>query len=107
MYKPKGLDRKSLQTRLETYKLIAEVNTELFVENLFTKAELPRKLELAQSYISESYQWEELGDPTKSHDALTNADMMIMEVGAEIKYVLSQDISSDDSDLQPDQSLVL
>src|SRR5512133_1379799 len=104
MYKPNGLDRKRRQTQFENYKLIAEVNTELLASNLFTERELPRKLELAQSYINESHQWEELGDQTKSHDALTNANIMIVEVGAVIKYILSQDTAADDSDLLLDHS---
>ena len=57
MYKPNGLDRKSIQIQLENYKLIAEVNQELLDENLFAKAELPGKLALGQSYINESHQW--------------------------------------------------
>lgn len=42
-----GLDRKNLQTQLENYKLIVEVNTNLADESLFAKEELPKKLELA------------------------------------------------------------
>jgi hypothetical protein len=56
MDKPNGLDRKCLQTQLENYKLIAEVNTELLDEDLFAKAEFLGKLELAQRYINESRQ---------------------------------------------------
>ena len=48
MYKPNGLDRQSLQTPLENYKLIAEVNQELLDINQFTKGDIPGKLELAQ-----------------------------------------------------------
>ena len=104
MYKPNGLDRISLQIQLENWKLIADVNQELLDENLFAKAELPEKLALAQSYINESHQWEKLGDQPKSHDALTSAGLIIVEVGAVIKLVLNQAISSDNGSLQLDQS---
>jgi hypothetical protein len=104
MYKPNGLDRKSLQTQLENYKLIAEVNQELLDENLFTKGELPGKLELAQSYINQSREWEELGDQPNSDDALTSANLIIVEVGAVVKLVLNQVISSSNRSLQLDQS---
>jgi len=56
MYKSNGLDRKSLQTKLENCKLFTEVYQELVDNNLFTKVELPRKLGLAQNYISVSRQ---------------------------------------------------
>ena len=104
MYKPNGLDRNSLQIQLENYKLIAEVNLELLDKYQFTKGELPGKLELAQSYINQAREWEELGDQPKSHDALTSANLIIVEVGAVIKLILHQSISSADSSLQLDQS---
>ena len=104
MHKPNGLDRKSLETQLENYKVIAEVNPEVIDKNLFTKAELSRNLELAQSYIIESHRWEELGDQTKSHYALTNANIAILEISAVIKYILYQDTFWNDSYLQLDQS---
>jgi hypothetical protein len=104
MYKPNGLDRKSLQTQLENCKLITEVNKELLDENLFIKEELPRKLELAQIYINEARKWEELGNQIKSHDALTTANIIIIELSAVIKHILYQDTFSDDSRLQPGQN---
>ena len=88
MDKPNGLDRNCLQTQLENYKLIAEVNTELLDENLFTEEEFLGKLELAQRYLNESYQWEELGDQTKSHETLSNAHEIIVKVGTVIKHLL-------------------
>lgn len=100
MDKPNGLDRKCLQTRLENYKLIAEVNTELFDENLFAKAEVLGKLELAQRYINESHRWEELGDQTKSHSTLSNANIISVEAGAVIECLLYQDTFLDDRNLQ-------
>lgn len=105
MDKPNGLDRKGLQTQLETYKLLAEVNTDLLDENLFAKAEFLGKLELAQRYIDESRQWEELGDQTKSHVTLSNANIIIVEAGAVIKCLLYQDPFWDDSNLEPGQIL--
>ena len=104
MYKPNGLDRKSLQIQLENYKLITEVSLDLFDENLFAKGELPGKLELAQCYINQSREWEEVGDQPKSHEALTSANLLIVEVGAVIKLVLHQNISSDTGSLQLGQS---
>ena len=104
MYKPNGLDRNGLQTRLENCKLLAEVNKELVDNNQFTKVELPRKLELAQNYINVSRQWEELGEHTKSHDSLTTANIIIVEISAVIKHILYLDTSSDDGSLQLDQS---
>jgi hypothetical protein len=104
MYKPNGLDRKNLQTQLENYKLIAEVNTELLDKNLFTKEELPGKLELAQSYINESHQWEGLGDQDRSHEALSTANLIIVEISAVVKHILYQATFSDDSSLYGDQS---
>ena len=104
MYKPNGLDRNSLQIQLENYKLITEVNLELLDEYQVTQGEFPGKLELAQSYINQSHAWEELGDQLKSHDALTRANLIIVEVGAVIKLVLNQGISSNNGGLQLDQS---
>jgi hypothetical protein len=103
MNKPNGLDRKSLQTQLENCKLITEVNKELLGENLFTKEEVFGKMELAQNYINESRQWEELGNQINSHLALTTANIIIVEISAVIKHILYQDTSSDDS-LQRDLS---
>ena len=103
MNKPNGLDRKSLQTQLENCKLITEVNKELLGENLFTKEEVFGKMELAQNYINESRQWEELGNQINSHQALTTANIIIVEISAVIKHILYQDTSSDDS-LQRDLS---
>jgi hypothetical protein len=105
MYKPLGLNRKSLQTQLENCKLITEINKELFDKNLFTKQELSGQLELAQNYINESGQWEELGDQTKRHESLTTASIIMGEVSAVIKHVLYQVTSPDDGSLQPDQIL--
>lgn len=104
MYKPNGLDRRCLQTQLENYRLIAEVNPELLDENLFTKEELAKKVDLAQSCINESYQWEELGDQTKSHNALSDANMIIVELNMVIKYLLGQDTFLNDSNLEWGQS---
>lgn len=104
MYRLNCVDWKSLQTQLENYKLIVEVNPELFDKNLFTKKELPRNLELAQSYINESHQWEELDDQTKSQYALTNANIIVVEIGAVIKHILYRDTFLDDSNLQLAQS---
>lgn len=69
MYKPNGLDRNSLQIQLENYKLITEVNLELLDEYQVTQGELPGKLELAQSYINQSREWEELSAqiPRRTH----------------------------------------
>jgi hypothetical protein len=103
MYQPNGLDRNSLQIQLDNYKLISEVNLELLDQYQVTQGELPGKLELAQSYINQSREWEEFGDQTKSHDALTSANLIIVEVGAVIKLVLNQGISSDNGSLQLDQ----
>jgi hypothetical protein len=103
MYKPNGLDRNSLQIQLENYKLVTEVNLELLDEYQFAKGELPGKLALAQIYLNQSRQWEELGDQPKSNDALTSANLLIVEVGAVVKLVLHQNISLDNS-LQLDQS---
>ncbi len=100
MYKPNDLDRKSLQTQLETYRLIVEVNTDSKDESIFAKEELAKRLELAQNCVNESYQWEELGDQTKSHDALSNASIVIVAVGAVIKCILYQYPILDDSNLQ-------
>lgn len=103
MYKPNGLDRRSLQTQLENCKLIAEVNEELLDRSWFTQEQLAKELELAQRYINESYQWEELGDQTKSHDALIDADIIIVEISAVIKHILYQDTFLDNSNLQSGQ----
>lgn len=103
MDKPNGLDWRSLQAQLETYKLIAEVNTELLDENLFAKAEFLGMLELAQRYINESRQWAELGDQTKSRGTLSNANIVIVEAGAVIKHLLYQDPFWDDSNLEQGQ----
>jgi hypothetical protein len=100
MDKPNGLEMKSLQTQLENYKLIAEVNTELLDENEFPGVEFLGKLELAQGYLNEAQQWEEAGDQTHSHSALSNANMMIEEAGALIKHLLYQDSFWDDGNLQ-------
>jgi hypothetical protein len=100
MDKPNGLDRKSLQTQLENYRLIVEVNTDSKDESIFAKEELAKKLELAQRCVNESYQWEELGDQTKSHDALSSASIVIVAVGAVIKRILCQDSFLDDNNLQ-------
>src|SRR6266498_1560544 len=97
---PNRLDKKSLQTQLENYKLIAEVNADLIDESLFAKEELAKNLELAQSYINESCQWEKIGDPTKYDDALSNAKIIIMEITAVIKRMLNQDILLDNSNLE-------
>jgi hypothetical protein len=94
------MDRKSLQTQLENYTLIVEVNTDSKDESIFAKEELAQKLELAKSCVNESHQWEELGDQTKSHDALSNANIIIVAVGAVIKRILYQDSFLDDSNLQ-------
>jgi hypothetical protein len=100
MDKPNGLDRNCLQTQLANYKLIAEVNTELLEENLFTEKEFLGKLELAQRYLNESHRWEELGDRMKSNETLNNANMIIVKVGTVIKRLLYQDSFLDDSNLQ-------
>ena len=104
MHQQNGLDRKNLQTQLENYKLIVEVNTDLEDESLFAKAELAKKLELAQSYLDGSDEWEKLGDWTKSYDALNNANMIIEEIAAVLKNILNQDAYVDDSNLPLDQS---
>jgi hypothetical protein len=100
MDKPNGLDRKHLQTELEACKLIAEVNQELIDRNGFTQEQLANELGSAQSYIDESYQWEELGDRTKSHDALTDARIIILGITVLIKHILDQDSSLDDRNVQ-------
>lgn len=99
-----AFDRKSLQTQLENYKLIVDVNTDLEDDSLFTKEGLTQELELAQSYLNDSDAWGKLGDWTKSYDALSNANLIIVDISAVLKHILKQDPSSDDSDLQPDHS---
>jgi hypothetical protein len=104
MHQQNGLDRKSLQTQLENYKLIVEVNTDLDKESLFTEEELLKKLELVQSYLNDSDEWGKRGDRAKSHDALNNASMIIEEITAVLKHLLNQDTYTDDSNLPLDQS---
>jgi hypothetical protein len=99
MQQPNGLDRKSLQTHLENYELIVAVNTDLGGESIFAKEELAKKLELAQSYLNDSDEWGKQGDRTKCQDALSNANLIIVEVGSVIAHVLAENASSDDSDL--------
>jgi hypothetical protein len=99
MEKSNGLDRKSLQTQLENYSLIIEVNTDSKDQSIFAKGELDKKLELAQSYLNESHQWEATGDQTKSHDALCNANIIIGEISAVIRHILNQNILLDDRGL--------
>ena len=84
-----------MQIKLENYKLITEVNLELLDKYQVSQGELPGKLELAQNFLNQSREWEELGDQTKSHAALTSANLIIVELGAVIKLVLNQVISSD------------
>ena len=103
MDKPNGLDRKSLQTQLENYKLIADVNAELFDANSCTKEGFLGELELAQRYMDEAHQWELLGDQTKSHETLCNANITIAKAGAVIKHLLYQDPFLDDSNFQQGQ----
>jgi hypothetical protein len=104
MYKPFGLDRKSLQTQLENCKLIAEVNKELLDKNPFTKEEISGKLELAQNYINESRRFEELDDQNKCNESLTTVSIIMVEISAVIKHVLNQVTSSEDGSLQLDQN---
>ena len=104
MYRLNCVDCKSLQTHLENYKLIVDVNPELFDKNLFIKKEFPRNLELAQGYINESHQWEEVHDLTKSQYALTNAYIIVVEISAVIKHILYRDTFLDDSYFQLSQS---
>ena len=106
MDKPNGLDRRSLQTQLEGFKLIAQVNQELLDRHGFTLEQLSYELGSAQNYINESYQWEELGDQTKSHYALTDANIIILGIGVVVKRTLDQDTFIDDSYLQLGQSSV-
>ncbi len=99
MHQPNGLDTKSLQTHLKNYELIIVVNTDLAGESIFAKEELAKKLELAQSYLNDSEEWREQGDRTRCQDALSNANLIIVEVGSVITRVLAENASSDDSDL--------
>ena len=103
MYKPNGLDRRSLQTQLDDCKLLAEVNQELFHRKGFSQEQFANELGSAQSYLNEAYQWEELGDHTKSHDALTDANIIIVGTTVLIKRILYQDSFLDDSNLQQGQ----
>jgi hypothetical protein len=98
-----SLDRKNLQIQLDNYKLIVEVNTNLEEESLFAKDGLAKKIELAQSYLNDADDWGKRGDHTKSHDALSKANLMIVEITAVLKHILNQDIPLDDSDLPAGQ----
>jgi len=104
MYKPNGLDRKSLQIQLENYKLITELSPELLDEFQFAKGELPGKLELAQIYLNQSRECEESGDKPQPYDALASANILIVEVGAMLKLLLHQNIPSNMDNLHLDQS---
>ena len=97
MDKPNGLDRRSLQTQLEDFKLIAQVNQGWFDRNGFTQEQISHELGSAQNYINESYRWEELGDQTKSHYALTDANTIILGIGVVFKRMLDEDTFIDDS----------
>jgi hypothetical protein len=98
-----SLDRKNLQTQLDNYKLIIELNTNSEEESLFAKDGLAKKIELAQSYLNDADDWGKLGDYTKSHDALSNANMIIVEITSVLKHILNQGIRSDDNNLQSRQ----
>jgi hypothetical protein len=99
MHQLNDLDRKSLQTQLENYKLIVDVNTDMEEQSMFAKEGFAKKLELAQSYLNDSDEWGKLGDRTNSYDALSSANMIIVEVGSEITRILAENTSPDDSDL--------
>ena len=86
-----GLDKKSLQTQLENYKLIVEVNADWVDKNMLAQEKLAKNLELAQSYLNESCHWEKLGDQPRYDEALCNASMIIMKISAAIRYMLDQD----------------
>jgi hypothetical protein len=103
MHQPEGLDRKGLQAQLQNYKLIVDIYADLQDQSLFAKEDLPKKLELAQSYLNESDEWGKRGDPTKSYDALSDANLIILEITAVLKYILYQDTRLDDGDSQSRQ----
>ena len=91
MEKPNGLDRRSLQIQLENYRLILDVHMDWKDESISAKGDLAEKLAAAQSYMNESHQRGELGEQTKSYNALSNAKTVIVEVGAVIEHLLDQD----------------
>jgi hypothetical protein len=94
-----SLDRKNLQIQLDNYKLIVEVNTDLEEESLFDKDGLAKKIELAQSYLDDADEWGKLDDQTKTYDALSNANIIILEIRAVIRHLLNPDFLLDDNDL--------
>jgi hypothetical protein len=103
MHKPNGLDRKSLQTQLENYKLIVDVNTDLEEESLFATDGLAKKIELAQTYLNDADEWGKRGEQTKYYEALSNANIIIVEISVAIGHLLNQDNRSDDNNLQSGQ----
>jgi len=84
MSDPNTLDRERLLMQLENYRIIIHVNINLPGGSLFAKDELDKKLDLAQSHINQSYEWEKLSDQAKYNDALSHANMIILEVGSVI-----------------------
>jgi hypothetical protein len=98
MSDPNILDRERLLMQLENYRVIIHVNINSAGESLFAKDELDKKLDLAQSHINQSYEWEKLGDQAKYNDALSHANMIILEVGSVITHFRAGNTSPDDRD---------
>jgi hypothetical protein len=96
MFDPNMLDRELLLMHLKNFEIIIHINPHL--QNLFAKEELDKKLELALTYVNQTYEWEKEGDRAKYDDALRNANRIIVEVGSVITRVLAGNTPPDDLD---------
>ncbi len=81
-------DVKSLRSHLDNYKLILEVNQELFAKNISTRDELAARLAEAEVFINQS---EQPGDKVDRFTALDIATQIIVEIDSLIKAMLSHD----------------
>jgi hypothetical protein len=90
------LDAKSLQTKLQNYQLVIEVNKELIAQDSRLQEKVTVMMDEAQACIDPLLQGKELGDGKTYDDLLSNANEMMNELHDLITSILTSNTSQND-----------
>ena len=84
------IDRMNLLLQLDNYKLIAEMNDHLFVDDPLVKEQLTLEFERLENYLDEVERWEGQGECAKYNHAIVEPKTTIDYIRVLISEILSR-----------------
>ncbi len=94
------LDKRSLSTQLESYKLVFDVNSHLLEKDHLLREQICHRLGMLENQMNELELGERTGDKIRYKHALEQANQIMRGVKSLIDQMLDQEIFPYDDSLQ-------